>query len=157
MTPHETVRQLLALSAAGVLEPDEERQVRQHVRECPECAATLTELSELGGAIAALPVPQPAEVLVARTQARVAAEAASQIEQRRNVLLAAGLGLFAWATTLIAWAVWRLLTGGTVAVLRIDETGIVAWLVWNALTLSMALPAAAMLAAARRRKEGKYL
>jgi len=156
MTPHENVRPLLALSAAGALEPAEERLVREHVRECAGCAAHLAELGELGGAIGALPVPQPPPAVVERTQALMAAELAGHAERRRSTLLAAGLGLFGWAMSLATWAVWRLLTGGAAAALRVDFEGVSAWVVWSTLTLLMAAPAAAALAAARRKKEETY-
>ena len=39
MSEHETVRDWLALSAAGLLEPGEERRVHEHAAACAECAA----------------------------------------------------------------------------------------------------------------------
>ena len=39
MSEHESVRQLLALSAAGLLDSGEERLVREHARQCARCAA----------------------------------------------------------------------------------------------------------------------
>ena len=157
MTPHETVKPLLPLSAAGFLGPEEERIVRQHVAECAECAAALAEFGEVAEAVGELPAPQPSPELVARTQAAIVAELAAHSPRRHNPLLAAGLGVFAWGAAFTTWALWRLLTGGPAAVLHFDLTGIVAWLAVSCLTLFMATPAAAALAAARRRKEGNHL
>jgi hypothetical protein len=157
MTPHESVQPLLALSAAGLLEADQERAVRQHVRECAVCAAALAELGELGAAIGGLPAPEPSDALVARTQACLAAEVAAATGQRRNALLAVGLALFAWATAWATWAIWRVLTEAAAAVLAIDPSGVFAWLVLTGLTALMAAPTAAALAAVRRRKEGNCL
>jgi hypothetical protein len=154
MTPHEDLRQLLALSAAGLLEPAEERLVREHVRDCAACRAELAELGDLGRDLGGLPAPQPSEALVARTQACMAAELDVLAGQRRNAALAAGLGLFAWAMALATWTLWRVLTGGAAAVQRIDPSGIFAWFVLAGFTTFLAAPAAAALAAFRPRKEG---
>ncbi len=54
MSDHEHVRQLLALSAAGLLDPAEERQVREHARQCAACAASLDEFAALSAALSAL-------------------------------------------------------------------------------------------------------
>jgi predicted anti-sigma-YlaC factor YlaD len=93
MTSHEQVRDLLPLSAAGLLEAAEERRVREHARECPDCAAELAALGELAAQLAILPSPAPPPDLLARTQARVAAD-----RERREAFR---LGLAAVACALI--------------------------------------------------------
>ena len=75
MSDHEPVRQLLALSAAGLLDAGEERLVREHARQCAACAAELEEFAALSAGLSALPVPQPPADLVRRTAALLAAEA----------------------------------------------------------------------------------
>jgi len=72
MTTHETVRQLLALSAAGFLDAADERRVREHVRECAACAAALDDLAAVSADLCHLPTPVTPPDLLARTQARVA-------------------------------------------------------------------------------------
>lgn len=44
---HEDIRDLMALSAAGLLDAAGERRVLEHARECPECAARLEEIGAL--------------------------------------------------------------------------------------------------------------
>ena len=67
MSDHESVRELLALSAAGLLDPDEERLVREHARQCAACAAELDAYATLSAGLSALPSPQPPADLVRRT------------------------------------------------------------------------------------------
>ena len=67
MSDHESVRELLALSAAGLLDPGEERLVRDHARQCAACAAELDAYATLSAGLSALPSPQPPADLVRRT------------------------------------------------------------------------------------------
>ena len=87
MTTHETIRQLLALSAAGLLDAADDRRVRQHVQECAECAAALDDLAALSADLCRLPAPMAPPDLLARTEARVAAELAAQAGLRHGALL----------------------------------------------------------------------
>ena len=86
MSAHDTVRPLLALSAAGLLEAAEERLVRNHAAECAECAVELDALADLAASLAMLPVPAPAPDLVVRTQVRVAEDR----DRRQSQWLAIG-------------------------------------------------------------------
>jgi len=106
MTPHETIRPLLALSAAGLLDPEGERQVREHVRVCPECAAALGGLAALAAGLGALPSPKPPAALVARTQTRVAAQLAGRRDRRSGMLLALAGCACGWVVSLAAWSAW---------------------------------------------------
>jgi len=71
---HDAVRTLLTLSAAGLLDPEAERQVREHARTCADCTAELACLGQLAVGLSTLPAPPPPLNLVARTQARIAAD-----------------------------------------------------------------------------------
>ena len=150
MTTHDAVRPLLALSAAGLLEPGEERHVREHVRECAPCAAELDALAELGSALAVLPQPALPPDLPRRAASLLAAELALQADRRRGAALAVAGCLFAWMATVVAWAVYEILTGGAPALLRPDLSSLVVWLALSAVSVCVAAPAAAMLAARRR-------
>ena len=147
---HENMQALLALSAAGLLEGDEERSVREHVRECGECAARLDELAACARALSSLPTPSPSADLVARTQALMSAEAAAIAERRRGAIVAVGAGLFAWVANLMTWAVYQLITGGISAVVRPQLSGLIAWLALSTLTACIVAPAAAALASRHR-------
>ena len=148
MTTHETIRQLLALSAAGLLDAADERRVREHVRECAECSTALEDLAAVSAGLGRLPVPVAPADLLARTEARVAAELAAQASLRHGAMLAVGAGLFAWMAALVVWGLYRFLTG---------SAGWLAWLVLTTVPAYMAAGAVAVLFASRRRLERSLL
>lgn len=142
---HDQIQPLLALSAAGLLDAEGERVVRQHARECPACAAQLETLASISAALTSRAAPVPPRDLLLRTQAAVAAELAVLAERRRSVGIAVAAGLGAWILNL-----------ATFALLRWWRPEMSPWLLWLALsafTACVAAPAAAALAASRRRSE----
>jgi kynureninase len=86
--------------------------------------------------------------LLARTQARVAAELAAQAGLRHGAILAVGAGLSAWMAALATWCLYRFLAGGA---------GWVAWLVLTTVPAYMAAGAVAVMFASRRRLERSLL
>ena len=148
MTTHETIRQLLALSAAGLLDAADERRVREHVHECAECSAALEELAAVSANLGRLPAPMAPADLLARTEARAAAELEAQAGLRHGAILAVGAGLFAWMAALATWCLYRFLAGGA---------GWVAWLVLTTVPAYMAAGAVAVMFASRRRLERSLL
>ena len=139
MSDHESVRELLALSAAGLLDAGEERLVRDHARQCAACAAELDDYATLSAGLSALPSPPPPADLVRRTSALMAAEK----DRRQGAFLAAAAAIFAF--------VFVLLIGQTLRILEGDSAAMV-WLAW-AFVSSMLGTAAALALAARRRLE----
>ena len=139
MSDHESVRQLLALSAAGLLDAGEERLVREHAHECAACAAELDEFATLTAGLGALPMPQPPAYLLARTSALVAAEA----DRRQGAILAGGSAIFALAFVLLMGQTLRILVGDSAAIV---------WLL-SALVSSVLGAASALVLASRRRIE----
>src|ERR1035438_8353450 len=139
MSDHETVRQLLALSAAGLLDAGEERLVREHARQCAACAGELDEFGALSAGLRALPVPQPPPDLVRRTSMLMAVEAA----RRQGAFLAGGSAIFALAFVLLIGQTLRILAGDSAALM---------WLLW-ALVTSVLGAASAIVLASRRRIE----
>jgi hypothetical protein len=101
MTDHDQVRPLLALSAAGLLDAGEERRVRDHARECADCAGELAALGDLAAALAILPAPAPPPDLLARTQMRIAADRDRREAQRLAVLSALCAATFCAALCLL--------------------------------------------------------
>ena len=140
---HKEVQDLLVLSAAGMLDAEGERAIREHARECPECAAQMESLSALSAALSSRPAPEMPDALMGRTQFVIAAELASIAERQRSVWIAAGAAAFAWIVNLATWAFihWQ----------WPELPGLWAWLVLSTLTACIAAPAAAALA--RRRME----
>jgi predicted anti-sigma-YlaC factor YlaD len=143
MSDHEHVRQLLALSAAGLLDPAEERLVRQHARQCAACAAGLDEFAALSAALSALPVPQPPADLVRRTNALLAAEA----DRREGSIFAGAAAIFACACVLLTAQILRMLAG---------DSALLVWLVWVGIS-SVLGTASAMLLAPHRRFERRIV
>ena len=148
MTTHETIRQVLALSAAGFLDAADERRVREHVRECAACAAALDDLAAVAADLCRLPTPIAPPDLLARTEAHVAAELAAQAGLRHGAILAVGAGLFAWMAALAPWGLYRILAG---------SAGWLAWLVLTTVPAYMAAGAVAVMFASRRRLERSAL
>jgi anti-sigma factor RsiW len=128
MTAHETTGPLLALSASGLLDPEGERRVREHIRECPECAARLASLSALAARLSAMPSPKPPAELIARTQARVAAELARRHDRVSGVVLALGGCVCGWLVSLATWGVWDALDGNPAILIWLEFSAVLAGL-----------------------------
>ena len=137
MSDHESVRQLLALSAAGLLDAAEERLVREHARQCAACAAELDEFAALSAGLSALPAPQPPAYLLARTTMLLAAE----LDRRQGAAFAAAAAIFAFIFVLLIGQTLRMVAGGTAAL---------AWLLWAAITSVIGAASALVLAPPRR-------
>jgi anti-sigma factor RsiW len=112
MSEHDEIRELLALAAAGALEPGEERRVETHVASCAPCAAEREDFQFLAGGLRRLPTPQPSAALVERTRTLAERSLAAEEEHRWNRNALAFVILFAWTLLLASWPVVRLLSGG---------------------------------------------
>ena len=143
MSEHESVRQLLALSAAGLLDAGEERLVREHVRQCARCAAKLDDYATLSAGLSALPCPLPLADLLRRTNSLVAAE----VDRRQGAALAGAAAIFALAFVLLIGQTLRMVAGDSAAL---------AWLVWAVIS-SMLGTASAIVLASRRRLERRIV
>jgi predicted anti-sigma-YlaC factor YlaD len=143
MSDHESVRHLLALSAAGLLDAAEERLVREHARQCARCAAKLDDYATLSAGLSALPCPLPLPDLLRRTNSVVAAE----LDRRQGAALAGGAAVFALAFVLVIGLTLRIVGGDTAALW---------WLVWVAVS-SVFGAASALALASRRRLERNML
>ena len=139
MSEHETVRQLLALSAAGLLDAAEERLVREHARQCARCAAKLDDYAALSAGLSALPCPLPLADLLRRTNSLVAAE----LDRRQGAAFAAAAAIFALVFVLLIGQTLRMVAGDTAALV---------WLLWAVIT-SVFGAASALVLASRRRLE----
>jgi predicted anti-sigma-YlaC factor YlaD len=133
MNDHDTVRPLLALSAAGLLDPDGERRVREHTAACEACRAELEGFAQLTEALGAMPAAPPPPDLLARTHTLIAAEA----DRREGTRLAAAAAISAAVLVLYLAAVLPLY----------------AWFAWTLIPSVMGGAAAIILASYRRRLE----
>jgi hypothetical protein len=139
MNDHESVRHLLALSAAGLLDASEERMVREHARLCPRCAAKLDDYAALSAGLSALPCPLPLADLLSRTNTLLNAE----LDRRQGAALAGAAAIFTF--------VFVLLIGQTLRILEGDSAAMV-WLAWASIS-SVLGAAAALVLVTRRRLE----
>lgn len=153
MNDHDAIRQMLALAAAGALEPSEERRVAAHIQSCAGCAAELEEWQVIAGGLRRLPTPQPPASLVERARARAEARLAEEAEYRFHRGVMIFLVFFAWALTLMSWPLVRLVSGGLLGLLdpRLNQ----AWIGFAAFTTFAWLGggAAAVLLSLRQRRE----
>jgi predicted anti-sigma-YlaC factor YlaD len=134
MTDHDLVRPMFALSAAGLLDAEGERRVREHIAVCEACRAELEAFAQLADGLRGMPsAPPPADLLV-RTQARVAVEA----DRREGARLATLAALFGAILLLSLTYVLR--------------AGALVWVAWSFIP-SVLGGAAALILASRRRLE----
>jgi len=154
---HQSIRELLALGAAGALDPDEERRLRAHVAICEDCAAELRSWQVLAGELSALPVPQAPPPMVARTRARVEAALRAEAGRRWDDAVLACLALLAWTVNLATWAVWRLIAGGATGLAVIGLTESLMYLTVSTLVAWLTAGVAAVVAGQRRRAVGRSL
>ena len=143
MSDHESVRHLLALSAAGLLDAGEERLVREHASQCARCAAKLDAYATLSAGLSALPCPLPLADLLRRTNSLVAAE----VDRRQGAAFAGAAAIFALAFVLLIGQTLRMVAGDSAAL---------AWLVWAVIS-SMLGTASAIVLASRRRLERRIV
>jgi predicted anti-sigma-YlaC factor YlaD len=122
MNQHDEIRPLLALAAAGDMQPDEQRQVNEHLRDCVACTQELAALGALAAGLRTLPSPEMALGLAERTRARVAAELGARVERRRHYLLVGLLLAFGWALTLLSIAGARYFGDDLARLLRVSVT-----------------------------------
>ena len=148
----EEVGGLLALSSAGLLDAAEERELREHVRECAACAARLQSFGAMAQSLSSMPSPAIPADLAIRTQARMAAELVASADRRSGAVLAIAAALIGWASWFGIWDLYRGLTAGMDAMLRPGWPG-----PWACVAISMAMaflaaPLTAALVRARRRE-----
>lgn len=111
MSEHDKIRELLALAAAGVLTPAEERQVEEHVRSCIACSNELGAWRPIASELRRLPTPQPSSWLVQATLARAEAKVAERVEHDWNRRVIIFVVAFAWLLTIASWPVFNFVSG----------------------------------------------
>jgi hypothetical protein len=110
MNEHETMRELLALAAAGALTNAEEERVAIHIRSCLACFNELEEWRSIAGSIRRLPTPRTPPRLVQLALARAEAKLAEQAEESWNRRLMTFVVAFAWLLTAVSWPLFHLLS-----------------------------------------------
>lgn len=109
MDEHAFVRDRLTLAAAGALDPAEQRQVEEHLRQCAGCRAEFQAWGRLGGTLEALPTPQAPPGLLERTRLQIERNAVLAGDRRQQRWLFFWLTVFACATTVLSWPLFGFL------------------------------------------------
>jgi anti-sigma factor RsiW len=128
VSEHATIHELLSLAAAGVLEPDEQRRVQQHVAVCDACRRELEVWQGYGRELARLPAPVAPKYLAERTCARILEQRSAAAQRRWDDIVLGVLVLLGWTVSLVAWVVFRLFSGGMLSVVETSFVTILTWL-----------------------------
>ena len=150
MSEHASIRELLSLAAAGVLDPDEQRRVEQHATVCDACRRELELWQGYSRELVRLPAPVAPKYLADRTRARVLEKRAAAAERRWDDIVLAVLVLLGWTVSLVAWVVFRLFTGGMLSVMESSFVTILEWLGASTLFAWLTAAVAAVMLGSRR-------
>jgi len=105
------VTDLLAVAAAGALDPAEMSRVEAHLGGCAACAAEAAEWRHVADALRTQPAPRPSRALVARTVEAVEKLIAEWSERAWSQAALGFLVAFAWTLTVVSWLFLDLVTG----------------------------------------------
>jgi len=148
------VSELLALAAAGALDPDDERRVAAHVAGCADCAAEAAQWRRLAQELGRLPGPKAPPALVARTVQAVEERLAERAERAWNRAALGFLVAFAWTLAVVAWLAFDLVAGGLAAWLGGPIGPTAAWYGAYLVAGWLSAGAAAVLLGRRSQEEG---
>jgi hypothetical protein len=156
MTEHETVRGLLILAMAGVLDPEEQSRMERHVHECEICSAEMEAWKVYASGLREMPQPATPGYLAERTQIRVLREQETRAERRQNTFLIPTLSLFGWAMSFALWFVLRVSMGDAMVMqTSLLRPGLWA-LVWTVVVSLSGATAAVVLAKDRKERRTAY-
>lgn len=150
MSEHASIRELLSLAAAGVLDPDEQRRVEQHATVCDACRRELELWQGYSRELVRLPAPVAPKYLADRTRALVLEKRAAAAERRWDDIVLAVLVLLGWTVSLVVWVVFRLFTGGMLSVVESSFVTILEWLGASTLFAWLTAAVAAVMLGSRR-------
>jgi anti-sigma factor RsiW len=150
VSEHASIRELLSLAAAGVLDPDEQRRVEQHATVCDACRRELELWQGYSRELVRLPAPVAPKYLADRTRARVLEKRAAAAERRWDDIVLAVLVLLCWTVSLVAWVVFRLFNGGMSSVVESSFVTILEWLGASTLFAWLTAAVAAVMLGSRR-------
>lgn len=142
MSEHERVRAILALAAAGALDPEESMRVERHANACQECRRELDVWRTYAQGLRHLPQPQAPAYLMERTRSlildqRAAEDRAVAAGQRWNELMLGALAVFGWAAGLTFWILARIFTGGFLSILGANLVSGLTWFMLSTVVVWM--------------------
>jgi len=149
------VTELLALAAAGALDPSEAARVEEHLRECAACTAETAEWHRLVEGMGQMPSPRPSRALVSRTVEAIEERLAERSERAWNRAALGFAVAFAWTMAVVSWLLLDLLTGELA--LRLDRPvgPTAAWYAAYVIAGWLTAGAAAVLLGRRTPEEGR--
>jgi anti-sigma factor RsiW len=150
VSEHASIRELLSLAAAGVLDPDEQRRVEQHATVCDACRRELELWQGYSRELVRLPAPVAPKYLADRTRALLLEKRAAATERRWDDIVLAVLVLLGWTVSLVAWVVFRLFNGGMLSVMESSFVTILEWLGASTLFAWLTAAVAAVMLGSRR-------
>jgi len=150
VSEHASIRELLSLAAAGVLDPDEQRRVEQHATVCDGCRRELELWQGYSRELVRLPAPVAPKYLADRTRALVLEQRAAATQRRWDDIVLAVLVLLGWTVSLVAWVVFRLFNGGMLSVVESSFVTILEWLGASTLFAWLTAAVAAVMLGSRR-------
>ena len=151
MNEHESMRELLALAAAGALDREQQRRLDAHARECPICRHELESWSAYAEGLRRLPQPPVPGQLMERTRARILQERAAAADRRWNDLMLGALALFTWTVGLSFWFLFRIFTGGELVIMGANLVRLGTWSALSTVFVWLTAAAAALALGKRRR------
>jgi anti-sigma factor RsiW len=149
------VAELLALAAAGTLDPVETARVEEHLRECAACAAEAAAWRRLADGLSRMPAPRASRALVARTREAVETRLAERDERAWNRAALGFLVAFAWTVAVLSWLVVDLVNGALALRLERSVGSTAAWYAAYVVAGWMTAGAAAVLLGRRTQEEGR--
>ena len=141
MSGHESIRPLLSLAAAGMLEAEQHSRVERHVTTCEACRRELEVWRGYARELTRLPAPAVPAHLAERTRALMLRQRAAAADRRWDDVAMAALALFGWTMALLSWVMVRLFANG---LLSLFDSGFVKILVWSAASTVLAWLTAAV-------------
>ena len=145
MSTHDSIQNMLRLSAAGALNQQEQLQVEAHAHVCESCRRELDTWSVYSAGLRKLPQPSTPADLIARTQARILRERETAAAMRWNGLTLCGLGIFSWMASFTFWVLVRELSGGKMIVLGTNLVSAGPWFLVSFTVASITAAATALL------------
>jgi anti-sigma factor RsiW len=140
---HDTIRAMLALYAAGALDPGERRRVEQHAGSCEICRGELLAWGAYASGLTQLPQLLAPQGLMERTRIRIVQQREASAARRRENAMLGALVVLGWAVSLVTWTVIRALAGGSLVVLGANVVSGVSWFLLSTVFVWMTAAAAA--------------
>jgi predicted anti-sigma-YlaC factor YlaD len=109
MKRHNEIRELLGLAAAGILDPEEQQLIQDHLMHCDACRKDYNDWMMLAKALRELPTPQASPELLLRTRRLVQTHQQMAANNQGKLLFPCLLLAFSWISLFINYRLMRLI------------------------------------------------